>query len=338
MSTAIPDKSIVLITGLNGYIASHIAEQLLKAGYRVRGTVRDASKVKNLIGQWEKQYGKNRVEVAVVPNMSAEGAFDEVVKDVPGIVHVATSSMAFTPNPNEQIPEALAWVDALLKSAASEASVKRFVVTSSSLATTMPKPNKKFYVDENTWNTEAIEAAHAPPPYEPSRAWAVLGASKTEVEQAVWKFVKEEKPGFVANAVLPDTCMGLILDPTQDASTGGWVRNLYKGDNSEMLNLPPQYFVDVQDVGRLHVSALVDEDVKNERLLASAEPFNNNTLLRIFRKIRPDAKIMDDFHDDNVNDLSKVANQRAAELLRRDFRRPGFTSLEESLTNNVQGL
>ncbi|CAD6439159.1 ebf20792-6757-483f-ac61-ff85cab6d40b-CDS [Sclerotinia trifoliorum] len=202
----------------------------------------------------------------------------------------------------------------------------------------MPKPNKEFYVDENTWNTEAIEAAHAPPPYEPSRVWAVLGASKTEVEQAVWKFVKEKKPGFVANAVLPDTCMGLILDPTQDASTGGWVRNLYRGDNSEMLNLPPQYFVDVQDVGRLHVSALVDEDVKNERLLASAEPFNNNTLLRIFRKIRPDAKIMDDFHDDNVNDLSKVANQRAAELLRRDFKRPGFTSLEESLTNNIQGV
>lgn len=206
------------------------------------------------------------------------------------------------------------------------------------MAATSPKPNKEFYIDEDTWNEEDIAAAHAPPPYEPSRSWAVYGASKAEAEQAVWKFVKEQKPGFVANAVLPDTNTGLILDPTQKGSTGDFIRKLYRGDNSGLLYLPPQYFVDVQDTARLHVSALIDNDVQNERLFAFAEPFNNNTLLRTLRKLRPDAKIMDDFHDDSVNDLSKVANQRAAKLLRRDFGRPGFTSLEESLENNIKGL
>ncbi|KAI9646380.1 hypothetical protein NHQ30_004371 [Ciborinia camelliae] len=337
MSTAIPKDSMVLVTGLNGYIGSHVADQLLKAGYRVRGTTRDPSNVKNLVAQWEQQYGKNRVEVAIVPNMADEGAFDEAVKGVSGIAHVA-SNLSFSPNPNEVIPECLSGVNGILKSAASEPSVKRFVITSSSMAATHPKPNKEFYIDENTWNEEDVEAAHAPPPYEPSRKWAVYGASKTEAEQAVWKFVKERNPGFVANAILPDTTMGLILDPSQRGSTGALIRNLYLGDNSGVLHLPPQYFVDVQDAGRLHVSALIDEDVKNERLFAFAETFNNNILLRTFRKIRPDAKIMDDFHDDNINDLSKVANQRAAELLTRDFGRNGFTSLEESLTNNIRGL
>ncbi|ESZ89618.1 hypothetical protein SBOR_9994 [Sclerotinia borealis F-4128] len=337
MSTAIPKNSTVLVTGLNGYIASHVADQLLQAGYRVRGTIREASKAKNLIDEWEQKYGKNRVEVVVVPNMADEGAFDKAVKGVSGIAHVA-SNMSFSPYPNEVIPECLAGVNGILKSAASEPSVKRFVITSSSMAATHPKPNQEFYIDENTWNEEDVEAAHAPPPYEPSRKWAVYGASKVETEQAVWNFVKENKPGFVANAVLPDTNMGLILDPTQAGSTGGLVRMLYLGDNSVLKHLPPQYFVDVQDTGRLHVSALIDEDVKNERIFAFAEPFNNNTLLRTFRKIRPDAKMMDDFHDDSINDLSKVANQRAAELLRRDFGRTGFTSLEESLRNNIQGL
>ncbi|KAF5875692.1 putative aldehyde reductase protein [Botrytis fragariae] len=336
MSPAIPKDSTVLVTGINGYIGSHVADQLLKAGYRVRGTTRDASKMKNLLDLWEEQYGKNRVEVAVVPNMAEDGAFDEAVKGVTGIAHVA-SNMSFSPNPNDVIPECLAGVNGLLESAASEPSVKRFVITSSSMATTSPKPNKEFYIDENTWNDEDVEAAHAPPPYEPSRTWAVYGSSKVESERAVWNFVKEKKPGFVANSVLPDTNMGLILDPAQ-GSTGGLVRKLFLGDNSGLKNLPPQYFIDVQDTARLHVSALIDEDVKNERLFAFAEPFNNNILLRTFRKIRPDAKIMDDFHDDSVNDLSKVANQRAAELLRRDFGRAGFTSLEESLANNIQGL
>ncbi|KAF7926117.1 uncharacterized protein EAE97_010417 [Botrytis byssoidea] len=336
MSPAIPKDSTVLVTGINGYIGSHVADQLLKAGYRVRGTTRDASKVKKLLDLWEEQYGKDRVEVAVVPNMANEGAFDEAVKGVTGIAHVA-SNLSFSPNPNDVIPECLAGVNGLLKSAAAEPSVKRFVITSSSMAATSPKPNKEFYIDENTWNDEDVEAAHAPPPYEPSRTWAVYGSSKVESERAVWNFVKEKKPGFVANAVLPDTVMGLVLDPAQ-GSTGGLVRQLYLGDNSMMKNLPPQYFVDVQDVGRLHVSALIDEDVKNERLFAFAKPFNNNILLRTFRKLRPNAKIMDDFHDDSINDLSKVANQRAEELLKRDFGRTGFTSLEISLANTIQGL
>ncbi|QSZ35687.1 hypothetical protein DSL72_006809 [Monilinia vaccinii-corymbosi] len=336
MTPAIPKDSIVLVTGINGYIGSHVADQLLKAGYRVRGTTRDASKVKNLVARWEQQHGKGRVETIVVPNMADDGAFDEAVKGVSGIAHVA-SNLSFSPNPNEVIPECLAGVNGILKSAAAEPSVKRFVITSSSMAATRPKPNKEFYIDQNTWNEEDIEAAHAPPPYEPSRAWSVYGASKAEAEKAVWKFVKEEEPGFVANAVLPDTNMGLILDPTQGGSSGALVRNLYLGDKSELVNLPPQYFVDVQDTARLHVSALIDTDVQNERLFAFAEPFNNNILLRTFRKIRPDAKILDDFHDDSINDLSKVTNERAAELLRRDFGRPGFTSLEDCLANNLQG-
>jgi nucleoside-diphosphate-sugar epimerase len=36
--------STVLVTGVNGYIASHIAVQLIKAGYRVRGSVRSREK------------------------------------------------------------------------------------------------------------------------------------------------------------------------------------------------------------------------------------------------------------------------------------------------------
>lgn len=43
--------ALVLVTGVSGYIASHCAQQLLAAGYRVRGTVRslkDEGKIKHL--------------------------------------------------------------------------------------------------------------------------------------------------------------------------------------------------------------------------------------------------------------------------------------------------
>ncbi|PQE31223.1 aldehyde reductase ii protein [Rutstroemia sp. NJR-2017a WRK4] len=337
MAPAIPKGSTVLVTGVNGYIGSHVADQLLLAGYRVRGTTREASKAAKLMDIWGKKYGKDLVELAIVPDMAAKGAFNEAMKGVSGVAHVA-SNMSFSPDPNQVIPDVLAGVNEVLNSAAAEPSVKRFVFTSSSMAATHPKPNEEFFIDENMWNEEDVKAAHAPPPYEPSRAWAVYGASKTEAEQALWKFVKEKNPGFVANAVLPDTNFGKLLYPGQPASTGDFSRQLFKGDNTMIKQLPPQYFIDVQDTARLHVSALTNPDVKNERLFGFAEPFTANDLLRAFRKIRPDANIMDDFHDDNVKDLSKVANERAEELLRSDFGRSGWTSLEESLKMNVEDL
>jgi hypothetical protein len=61
-------------------------------------------------------------------------------------------------------------------------------------------------------------------------------------------------------------------------------------------------------------------------------------LLRILRKLRPDHKFPENFVDENVRDLSKVENQRGAELLKKDFGRPGWTSLSESLENNIQHL
>jgi hypothetical protein len=38
MAAAIPQDSLVLVTGVNSYIANHVADQLMEAGYRVRGT------------------------------------------------------------------------------------------------------------------------------------------------------------------------------------------------------------------------------------------------------------------------------------------------------------
>lgn len=109
--------------------------------------------------------------------------------------------------------------------------IKRFVFTSSSTAATTPVPDKEFEITEKSWNQYAIDKAWAPPPYDQDdRGWNVYGASKTEAEQQLWKFVKERKPHFEVNAILPNANFGTIFDPkNQDASTGGWIKQLYTG-------------------------------------------------------------------------------------------------------------
>lgn len=81
----------MLVTGVNGYIASHIAKQLLEHGYRVRGTVRDASKADYMHVLFDENYGKDVFEVQIVKDMATDGAFDEVMK---GLIHNQTANHA----------------------------------------------------------------------------------------------------------------------------------------------------------------------------------------------------------------------------------------------------
>ena len=95
--------SLVLITGVSGYIASHTVLQFLEAGYKVRGTVRSKDKPDWLYELCDKKYGKDKFEAIVVSDMMADNAFDDAIKGVSGVCHMA-SVMTFSNNPDEVIP------------------------------------------------------------------------------------------------------------------------------------------------------------------------------------------------------------------------------------------
>ena len=72
----------------------------------------------------------------------------------------------------------------ILHSATKEPSIKRFVITSSSIAALTPQPEKEIKVEFTTWNDSSIERAWRPSPYEQERMWDVYAASKTQCERA----------------------------------------------------------------------------------------------------------------------------------------------------------
>lgn len=111
--------------------------------------------------------------------------------------------MTFGADPNAVIPPAVAFALNALQSAYKEASVKRFVLTSSSSAAVIADTAAAgVEVTEDSWNEAAIKAAWAEPPYTEDRGGVVYAASKTESEQAVWKYHKENRnrrPDLVVN-------------------------------------------------------------------------------------------------------------------------------------------
>lgn len=91
-------RRIVLITGLNGYIATHTAAAFLRAGFAVRGTVRNRTPalVQTLERTLKPYHKGDRFEVVEVSDIGVNGAFDRVVESLcflaPGRVGVVDSS------------------------------------------------------------------------------------------------------------------------------------------------------------------------------------------------------------------------------------------------------
>ncbi|TKA65606.1 hypothetical protein B0A55_09897 [Friedmanniomyces simplex] len=335
ITSTIEKGSTVLVTGANGFIASHVVNQLLLAGYAVRGTVRSPARAQWMHDLFDPQYGADRFETVVVPDMVADGAFDAAVKGVSGIVHLA-SVLTFSNEYEAVVPPTVKGALNVLMSASKEAGVRSIVYTSSSTAALLPQPDKEIVVTTETWNDAAVHAArHEANP----DAFTVYAASKTEAERAVWRAVAETRPPFQVCAVLPNANFGRILQPggEKGASTGSWVVSLFTGEvqGVDPVEIPPQYFVNVADDARLHVAALIDPACNGKRIFAFAQPFNWNDILAILRKLRPDKEFREDV--DCGRDLSEVPNQEAEELLRKHYGH-GWTSLEESIRENVATL
>ena len=242
---AVPQGSTVLVTGAAGFIGSHIADQFLKLGYKVRGTTRSPEKNAWITNLFDKKYGPGNFELLGVQDMAEPNAFAQVVKGVSAVVHTA-SIFTMDPNPDNVIPGTVAGTRNALESAAQEPSVKRFVLTSSSTAALIPKPNNPLKVTTDTWNDEAVEQAYSvPPPYRPEHALPVYAASKTLAEKEAWKFMKEKQPGFTLNTVLPNLNFGASLDLASQGhpTTSGIVVGLFNGDtDGYQASVPPRMF------------------------------------------------------------------------------------------------
>ena len=161
----------VLVTGASGYIASHCVQQLLLAGYKVRGSVRnikDSKKVDFLYKIVPER--KDNIELVQADLLDKE-SWVNATKNCTYILHVASPALLDVKKEEIVIKPAvegtLNVLDAALKNG-----VKKVVITSSVAAIWVGHADEEF--DENTWSIESKCGA-----YEKSKLLA---------ERAAWDF------------------------------------------------------------------------------------------------------------------------------------------------------
>lgn len=147
----------VLLTGINGFIGSHILDTLLAHGISVRGIVRTRKKADQV--QSDFPSAGSKLSFAIVPDITTPGAFDEAFKSAPSIdvvIHTASPlSYAAGKTLADFVEPAKRGTMEILEGATRYApSLKRMIITGSFASIANPKDmqgNGKVY-NSDDWN------------------------------------------------------------------------------------------------------------------------------------------------------------------------------------------
>ncbi|KAJ4214576.1 hypothetical protein NW759_010131 [Fusarium solani] len=261
----VPPGGLILVSGANGYIASVTIQVFLQRGYRVRGTVRSVAS-----NAWMTTHFGPSFELVEVPDIESPGAFDMAIKGVDGVTHIAMN-MDMSPQNQAIINNTIRSNLRLLEAAGAESSVKSVVITSSLAACILPETGKPYKVTPATWNTAAIGQTARPWNGEGNPRWhgiVLYGAAKARGEQEAFEWVRDHKPAFSFNTVVPNVNFGTTVSPENMGYRGSSavIDAVIKGYPAAPSILPSQWYVDVEDTALLHLGALTLDEVRDERL------------------------------------------------------------------------
>ncbi|EAQ85675.1 hypothetical protein CHGG_06928 [Chaetomium globosum CBS 148.51] len=339
-SPTFPPNTLILVTGANGLIASHITDQLLAAGFRVRGTVRSLARCGYLQPLFNARHGEGRFTLHEIPDVSAPGAWEAAVSGVAGIAHMLGAVDLSVQDADGAAAEELKWQVGMLEAARREEGVKAVAFTSSAWAVWTPDAERKIRLTGESWNEEAVALARDAGVSAEEKGFAGFMAFKTLVEQGVWEWVRREQPRYAFNTVLLDTVLGECLDPENQGipSTAGMAHWVWENIHVDTLNMmQPQWFVDCRDAGRLYVALLATAPVVDrERVFAFGARYSFFRVAEILKELYPEhadkmAKVKDLGWDQ-----TEVPNERGAGLLARLGQEDGWRTLEESVKENAE--
>lgn len=271
----------VVLTGITGFIAKHVALKLLAAGYRVRGTLREPGRADEVRAALAPHLGDTaldgRLEFATL-DLTRDVGWSEAMAGAQALVHTASPFPMVQPGDRDAVIRPAVDGTRRALAAAAAAGVRRVVLTSSTAAVTNSAgPAHGDVYSEADWTDLDHPSASA------------YVASKTLAERAAWDFARSEAPGMALTTILP----GLVVGPPLDGHFGTSLKLIERMLAGSDPALPKLGFpvVDVRDVAEMHLRALQRPEAAGKRYLGAADFAWFRDMALIVKAAHPDRRV-----------------------------------------------
>ena len=249
-------KQIVLLTGISGWIGQFCAVELIKNGFYVKGSLRNMDRQNEVVDAIKTQVDPTGSLEFCKLDLLEDDGWDEAANGCTYMLHVASPFvMAVQKDENKLVKPAVEGTMRALN-AAKKAGVNRVVLTSSVVS--MMGHQKTGSYDTSTWTdvNHSLVTAYQ--------------KSKTLAEKAAWDFINNQtgdhtleltviNPGAVLGPTISDDISGESLNICNELLSG-------KMPGIPNLSLP---MVDVRDVAKHHVQAMVLPEANNKRYISA---------------------------------------------------------------------
>lgn len=270
-------SDLVLLTGISGFLGSHVALHLLNAGYTVRGSVRNlnkADKVRETLNAAGADISK--LEFVALDLLKDEG-WGVAMKGCKYLIHTASPVLTQMPDdPDVLIRPAVEGTKRAINAALKEG-VERIVLTSSTQAITDGHDNYSRPFNASDWtNTKSANCS-------------AYAKSKTLAEQEAWSIVDTVGRRNCLAVINPGAILGPLLDERGNAFSV-LIKKMLDGS---MPACPQLYFplIDIRDVAALHVDALTNPNTGGQRCIAAVETLSVSELGKLLKKSFPSRRV-----------------------------------------------
>jgi len=265
----------VLLTGISGWVAKHIAIELLNSGYEVLGTVRN----KDLIEQTKQTLASQNAPLEklsfVELDLLHDAGWDEAAKGCKYIMHVASPFPLKTSRNRESLVPVAKDGTLRVLNAGVNAGVDQIVLTSS-IATMFRKPNRTnpYTFGENDWSDVNWSGCND------------YFISKTKAERAAWDFMESKRLKNKLTCICPGGVFGDALDKKEKTSIS-YIKLFLQGKYPGAPNFGI-LISDMKDVVKTHVLSLKNSKVGGRRLIIGSEVKKMIEISKIMAETLPD--------------------------------------------------